>query len=156
MFGLVRNGSALFGFESKPNKPQNNPNSKEQMSYKELDVWKASRSLVADVYNLTREFPQSEQFGLTSQIRRAAVSISANIAEGYGRKTPGAYAQFLRTAKGSVNELETLILLSQDLGFVNDQELLLCAIAKVGSMLTNLIAKIESSAVREDIAAYQT
>ena len=81
-------------------------------SYKDLQVWRTGMDLAVDAYRLTEGFPREEQFGLTSQIRRAAVSIPANIAEGWGRKDRGDYLRFLRIAQGSLNELSTLILLS--------------------------------------------
>lgn len=124
------------------------------MSYKELDAWKEARTLVKDVYLATATFPTSEQIGITSQLRRAAVSISANIAEGYGRRSPAAFSQFLRIAKGSVNEVETLLILSADLGFLESSDELQARTAKIGSMLTNLITKIESGTVREEEMPY--
>ena len=113
-----------------------------------------ARELAADVYRASLALPASEQFGLTSQMRRAGISIAANIAEGYGRQHAKAYGNFLRIAKGSVNELETLVILACDLELLNDQGALLMKIAKVGSMLTNLIAKVESGVVREEQATY--
>lgn len=124
--------------------------------YKDLDVWQRGRELVAVVYQLTATYPPHEMHGLVSQIRRSAVSIPANIAEGYGRRSAGAYVQFLRTAKGSANELETLLILSVDLGYVESDDVPFTDIAKLGSMLSNLIAKIQSEGVREDVAAYGT
>lgn len=126
------------------------------MSYKELDAWKDARTLVKDIYLVTASFPPTEQFGLTSQIRRAAVSVPANIAEGYGRRSPAAFIQFLRIAKGSVNEVETLLVLSTDLGYLADSDELQIRTAKIGSMLSNLISKIEAKAVREDTTPYLT
>ncbi|MFY7853311.1 MAG: four helix bundle protein, partial [Brevundimonas sp.] len=76
-------------------------------SYRDLEVWKRAMDLAVATYELTREFPREEQFGLTSQARRAATSIAANIAEGYGRATRPAYVSFLRIAQGSLKELET-------------------------------------------------
>lgn len=79
-------------------------------SYKDLIVWQKSVKLVSAIYQLTRKFPRFEQFGLASQMQRAAVSIPANIAEGYGRNTKNEYANFLRIAHGSLTELETLLI----------------------------------------------
>ncbi len=121
--------------------------------YKELEVWISARALVLEVYRLTESLPKNEQYGLISQMRRCAVSVPSNIAEGYGRRSSVAYANFLRIAKGSVNELETLILLSTDLGFFKEPEGTLRHVAKVGSMLTNLIRKLQT-AVREETAFY--
>ena len=76
-------------------------------SYRDLVVWQASMTLAEDCYRVTRRFPKEETFGMTSQIRRAAASIPANIAEGHGRESTGSFIQFLRVAQGSTKELET-------------------------------------------------
>jgi four helix bundle protein len=76
-------------------------------SFRDLSVWQRAIELTVGVYQLTAAFPDSERFGLTSQLRRAAVSIASNIAEGYGRATKGEYLQFLGHARGSVSEVET-------------------------------------------------
>ncbi|MCC6736400.1 MAG: four helix bundle protein [Bauldia sp.] len=81
-------------------------------SYRDLRVWQQAMELTEICYRLTSAFPRDELFGLTSQIRRASVSIAANIAEGYGRESAGSYAHFLRVAQGSP-KLETLLLLSE-------------------------------------------
>lgn len=91
-------------------------------SFKDLTVWGKSLQLVKSVYLLTRKFPESEKFGLTNQIRRAAVSIPANIAEGYGRNFTKERKQFVAMAKGSASELEAELLVAKELGFVNDNE----------------------------------
>ena len=82
-------------------------------SYQDLDVWQRGMNLTEQAYRLTRAFPKEEMFGLTSQIRRAASSIPANIAEGWGRQGNKEFQQFLRVAQGSLRELETHLLLSQ-------------------------------------------
>ena len=82
-------------------------------SYKELIVWQKSIELVKEVYKITGKFPKDELYGLTSQMRRAAVSISSNIAEGYKRQGLGKYLQFLSIADGSAAELETQIIISK-------------------------------------------
>lgn len=87
-------------------------------SYKDLIVWQKSIQLVSAIYKTTETFPKSEMFGLTSQMRRAAVSIPANLAEGYGRKHRAEYTQFVRVAFGSGAELETHLLIAQNLNFV--------------------------------------
>lgn len=89
-------------------------------SYKDLIVWQKSIILVSELYNVTEKFPKSEIFGLTNQIRRAAVSIPANIAEGYARKHNKEYVQFLRIAYGSGAELETHLIIAKNLHFVKD------------------------------------
>ena len=90
----------------------------EIQSYKELDVWKQSRLLVKCVYQLTKGFSKDEQFGLVSQMRRAAVSIPSNIAEGCGRNHFKDSIQFFFVARGSLYELETQLILSSDLNFL--------------------------------------
>jgi four helix bundle protein len=92
-------------------------------SYRELKVWKRSMVLVTDVYRISRSFPPDERFGLTWQLRRAAVSITTNIAEGYGRATRGEYLNHLSVARGSLFEVEALITVSAELSFLTKEEL---------------------------------
>ncbi len=122
--------------------------------FKELEVWQLGREIVRRVYQWTEGFPQEEQFGLKAQIRRAAVSVPANISEGYGRKRSPDYIRFLRIAKGSLNELETLAILAEDVEIARMPEELESLIATTGSKLTNLIEKLRPELVREAIAAY--
>jgi len=124
------------------------------MGYQQLEVWQRSRELVAKIYEITQSFPDREAFGLTSQMRRAAVSIPCNIAEGFGRHTGPANAQFLRIAKGSTNELETLLILCVDLKFMSNADDIRQDVAKVGSMLTNLIARVSATQIRECVEHY--
>lgn len=91
-------------------------------NYREIKIWQKSRSLVKDVYLLTKKFPKEEMYGLTSQVRRAVVSIPANIAEGAGRGTDKDFSHFLDIARGSLFELETLIILSSDLEFILESQ----------------------------------
>ncbi len=86
--------------------------------YRQLDVWNKAMDFVETVYTITHEFPADEKYGLTSQIRRAAVSIPSNIAEGYGRKSEGDYERFLAISQGSLAEVETQFILSVRLQFV--------------------------------------
>ncbi|PIP76384.1 MAG: diversity-generating retroelement protein bAvd family protein [Ignavibacteria bacterium CG22_combo_CG10-13_8_21_14_all_37_15] len=90
-------------------------------SYRELIVWQKSISLVKMIYTSTQHFPKEEIYGLTSQIRRAAVSIPANIAEGQARNTTGEFIQFPGIAKGSLAELETLLILSENLNYMQKE-----------------------------------
>ena len=115
-------------------------------SYKDLDVWQLAMKLAVDCYRATKSFPRDELFGLTSQIKRASVSIAANIAEGYGRDTTPYFIQFLRVSQGSQKELETHVLLSERLEFLTPQaaSLLLTDIENVGRMLRNLIRALEN------------
>jgi len=90
------------------------------MEHKELDVWKYSVDLVMDVYKITLDFPKEETYGLTSQIKRAVVSIPSNIAEGLARQTKREQIQFLYIALGSLSELETQLIISKKLGFFQE------------------------------------
>ena len=92
--------------------------------YKKYDTWKIAHELVKEIYTISESFPKSELFGLTSQIRRASVSIPTNIAEGCGRSTDKEFARFLEISIGSTNETEYLLLLSCDLGFTTEEKLL--------------------------------
>jgi len=87
-------------------------------SFKELRVWQESYALCLDMYRMTKGLPKEEKYGLSSQLRRAAVSIPSNIAEGYGRKTTQEYIQFLYVAYGSECELETQVQLCRDLEYI--------------------------------------
>ena len=115
-------------------------------NYKELQVWQKSYQLCLVIYKQTNAFPKEERFGITSQIRRAAVSIPSNIAEGYGRKTTKEYIQALYIAYGSVCELETQILLSSDLGYIKTEELeqLQKNLDDIERMLKGLIKSLEN------------
>lgn len=92
-------------------------------SFRDLVVWQRSIELTVAIYKLTSRFPDSERFGLTSQLRRAAVSVASNIAEGYGRGTRGEYLQFLGQSRGSNSEVETQLVIAKALGFGSKQEL---------------------------------
>jgi len=89
-------------------------------THKDLDIWKMGIELVSKIYQDTQDFPKEETYGLTSQMRRAAVSIPANIAEGAARNSKKEYIQFLYISLGSLSELETLIIISTDLGYLNN------------------------------------
>lgn len=88
--------------------------------FKKLEVWQASHSLACDVYRYTAVFPKTEAYGLTAQLRRSASSIPANIAEGCGRNSDAEFARFVRISLGSAVELEYHLLLSRDVGFVEE------------------------------------
>jgi four helix bundle protein len=90
-------------------------------SYKDLIVWQKSIALVSKVYSLTKRFPSDEKFGLISQLTRASISIPANIAEGWGRESRKNYIQFLRVSRGSLFELETLLIISKNEGFITSE-----------------------------------
>ena len=114
-------------------------------NYKELKVWQRSYQLCLEIYKITKKFPEEEKYGLTSQLRRAAVSVPSNISEGYGRKTTPEYIQFLYIAYGSICEIETQILLSGDLGYISSArlEMLNEGIGEVERMLKALIKSLE-------------
>jgi four helix bundle protein len=90
-------------------------------NYKELMIWKMSRELVKEIYLITKSFPDDERFGLISQMRRCSISIPSNIAEGSGRSTDKDFAHFLSMSISSAFELETQLLVSNDLGYINDE-----------------------------------
>jgi four helix bundle protein len=112
--------------------------------YKRLKVWPKAHSLALDVYRATEPFPRSERFGLTSQIRRAAVSVSSNIAEGCGRRTEADFARFLDQAAGSTHELSAQLLPAKDLGYLDlaDFARLAAQADEVGRMLNSLLDRI--------------
>lgn len=107
--------------------------------HKDLDVWKQSMVLVEDIYTLTKNFPSDEKYGLSSQIKRAVVSVPSNIAEGAGRKGDKEFIQFLYIAMGSLSELETQLILANRLQFTNSVESYLSQIEKIKKMLFGLI-----------------
>ncbi|HEY3626607.1 MAG TPA: four helix bundle protein [Terracidiphilus sp.] len=113
-------------------------------SFKELVVWQRAVQLSLAIYKLTTLFPNAERFGLTNQMRRAAVSVASNIAEGYGRSSRGEYLQFLGHARGSNCELQTQLVISRGLGFGNEQALAqadgLCG--EVNKMLVAIMTKL--------------
>ena len=90
--------------------------------FKRLDIWMLSIGLSKKIYEVTKEFPKEEIYGLTSQIRRAAISVSSNIAEGCGRKTNKDFALFLHHAMGSLKEVECQVFLAKELGFFDEDE----------------------------------
>ena len=90
------------------------------MDHKEMDVWKESISFVTDIYSFTKDFPKDEIYGLTSQIRRSAISIPSNIAEGLSRKSDVETIQFLYITIGSISELETQLIISEKIGLTSD------------------------------------
>ena len=116
----------------------------EVRSYRDLIVWQRAMDVAAATYQLTRHYPSDELFGLTSQSRRAAASIAANIAEGYGRASKQAYINFLRIAQGSLKELETHLLLAERVGVARDGAIqpLLEQSEEIGRMLKALIGKL--------------
>jgi len=113
-------------------------------SYRDLEVWKKGVRFTIEIYGITSKFPVSEQYGLINQLRRASASFPANIAEGYGRNSTKNYIQFLRTARGSMNEVETFLYIAYGLNYINKDCLntLTQKSAELGKMLTSLIKKL--------------
>ena len=114
--------------------------------FRDLEVWQKSMDLAVDVYMIARRFPREERFELTSQLRKAVVSVSSNIAEGSGRATTKDLLNFLATARGSLRESESLLLLSQRLGYVSEHDLkaVIQLVHRVGQMLTALRKKLRT------------
>ena len=114
--------------------------------YRQLKVWQTAMDLAAECYRVTKEFPKDELFGMISQIRRAAASVPANIAEGQGRQHTKEFLQFLSTARGSLMEVETHLLLSQRVGLLPQDELdkLLNLAEQISRMLSGLRQALES------------
>jgi len=114
-------------------------------SYQDLDVWQKSMSLVTEIYTATKTFPREEVYALTNQIRRAAVSIPSNIAEGHAKSTTREFMRFVSIAPGSVAELETQLLTGKNLGYLSleSAELLLKETDSIGRMLNKLFAGLE-------------
>ena len=116
-------------------------------SYQELVVWQQAMDMAVNVYLATKTWPKEELYGLTSQVRRAATSVPANIAEGYGRENRGSYIQFLRIAQGSLKELETHLMIAQRVGLAPGEsfEPLLRNSTSVGKLLRLLIRKLSAA-----------
>lgn len=103
-----------------------------------LDAWKDSMDLVDEIYKVTQGFPSEEKFGLTSQMRRAAISIPSNLAEGAARRSNAEFANFVNIAKGSLSELETQLIISKRQSYIDEISELIDLIGKVSSQLAGL------------------
>ena len=117
-------------------------------SYKDLLIWQKGINIVVNVYELTEEFPKEERYALTSQLKRAALSIPSNIAEGYGRNSTQSYIYFITLARGSLFELETQLILAEKLKLIKNEKLfanLMNQIIEESKMINSFITKIESS-----------
>ncbi len=115
-------------------------------TFRELIVWQKAMILVTEIYQVTQKFPKEEIFGLISQLRRAAVSVPSNIAEGQGRLTEKEFRQFLGNARGSLAEVETQITIAKNLGFLDDPDFqnLSAKITEVARVLNGLISSVIS------------
>jgi four helix bundle protein len=117
-------------------------------SYRELIAWQKAMQFVTEVYRATRTFPREETYGLASQLRRAAVSVPSNVAEGQARFSPREFHHFLSHARGSLVEIETQLMIAQTLSYLSREETerLLEHAAELGRVLNGLIASIRSTA----------
>lgn len=115
-------------------------------NFKDLIIWQKGMDIAEKCYFLTKLFPRDELYGMVQQIRRSAVSIPANIAEGYGRRYTTEYVRFINIAQGSINELETHLILSQRVGITNkkDIELIIYWLHEESRMINALIKKLKS------------
>lgn len=115
------------------------------MHHKNLEAWKESINFVTEIYELTKKFPKEELWGLTSQIRRASVSIPSNIAEGCGRTSTKETSRFMDIAIGSIAEVETQLIIAQNLGYIDSEELI-SKLSKINALVQGIkkyLSKVE-------------
>jgi four helix bundle protein len=124
-------------------------------NYQDLQVWTKAHALTLKLYQLSRAFPREEIYGVTSQMRRAATSIGANLAEGCGRRTSNELARFVRIAMGSASELDYHLLLCHDLGFLKAEDFRKTSkdLTEVRKMMTSFLRSIEEQILRQSRAA---
>ncbi|HYL93399.1 MAG TPA: four helix bundle protein [Alphaproteobacteria bacterium] len=120
-------------------------------NYRQLEVWEKTHKLTLQLYQRSRTFPKEEFYGLTSQLRRSAMSIGANLAEGCGRQTTPELARFVRIAMGSASELDYHLLLAQDFGYLRSDEHgeFSRELTRIRKMLASLLSTLESGAKRK-------
>lgn len=111
------------------------------MSYRNQFIWQRAVQLAINCYKFTNQFPKSELYGLTSQIRRSSVSVASNIAEGYGRRSKSEYIQFLHIALGSLRELDTQLIIAKEVDFI-EKNLFIPILAEVEEMQSILVATL--------------
>ncbi|MBI4656168.1 MAG: four helix bundle protein [Elusimicrobia bacterium] len=116
-------------------------------SYKDLEIWKKSIDLVKTIYKLTENFPEKETYSLTSQLRRSAVSVPSNIAEGQARKHTKEFLQFLYHALGSLAELNTQTIIAKDIGYLSEEnfEIVEARITEIQKMVYAIISKLSTT-----------
>jgi four helix bundle protein len=116
-------------------------------NYQELNIWKRSVEIAIEIYNTSKNFPKEELYGLTSQIRRASVSIPSNIAEGFTRYHNKEFRQFLYVSLGSCAEVETQLFIAQRLNYIDQEKAskLVKELGEIGKMINNLIKKINNT-----------
>ena len=124
--------------------------------FRQLDVWQLGRELVKVVYGLSSDFPKSEEYGLRLQIRRAIISVPSNIAEGWGRNSQGYFINALKTARGSLHEVDSQLVAAVDLQYCTDAqaETVFELVSVLSRKLHNLIDRMEQNYVREERVAY--
>ena len=124
--------------------PERSRSGKESLNYRDLIAWQKSMDLVEAVYRATANFPREEVYGLTSQLRRAAVSVPSNIAEGQGRKLSADFKLFLRHSRGSLLEVDTQVQIAHRLGYLKQDVFggLVAQVSEVGRILNGLIASV--------------
>lgn len=115
------------------------------MDHKELDAWKFSVDLSVELYSITKSFPKEEMFGIVQQIRRAAISVPSNIAEGCARKSSKETIHFLYFSLGSLAELETQIIISHKLGYINQSEDIIVMLNKIKQIILGLIRFLKTT-----------
>lgn len=113
--------------------------------FRDLQIWQKSKALCIDLYRLTNTFPDHEKFGIVGQIRRAAVSVPSNISEGHGRSSDADFARFLYISLGSIKELETLLEISSELGYVDSNEDLLVRLIEISKMIASLLSSLKAN-----------
>ena len=128
------------------NSPNGPPGKSGAQTYRDLVVWQKAMDLCVDCYRFTANLPTEERYGLASQLRRASVSVPSNIAEGFGRESRGAFAQYLRISRGSLKELETQLLICQRVGLASSTDVAkIMAIAdEMSKMLRALLRSLEA------------
>ncbi|MBI5705490.1 MAG: four helix bundle protein [Armatimonadetes bacterium] len=128
----------------------------EPQGFKKLEVWQLGRQLASLVYDLSALFPKSEDYGLKQQVRRAAISVPSNIAEGWGHESAGMFVKALKVARGSLYELDTQLILAQDFGYLTELQMAAArdTLHLLGRKLYNLIERVEGNVVRELRASY--
>lgn len=118
------------------------------MSHQKLDAWQKAMKLVVEIYNHTKEMPKEELYGLTNQIRRSAVSIPSNIAEGCARQSDKETIQFLYISIGSISEVETQLLIAKELGYLKNIENILCSLNSEKGIILGLIKYLKKKTTK--------
>jgi four helix bundle protein len=130
--------------------------SDKQRPYERLEVWRDAMLLVESIYRITARFPDTERLGLTMQLRRAAVSVPSNIAEGSARRSTPEYLRFLSMARGSLAEISTQIEISRRLGYLEPAPALAELLDRTFARLNALIHALDSRSVRETLVSYES